>query len=85
MPPLHAGMRAKEWIAAFQAAYDDLRARLERGEETWLDPYAAEEPAVFFAVCTEMFFDVPEEFRTEYPTLYAQLSAFYKQDPARVA
>jgi len=85
MPPLHAGMRAKEWIAAFQAAYDDLRARLERGEETWLDPYASEEPAEFFAVCTEMFFDVPEEFRTEYPMLYAQLSAFYKQDPARVA
>jgi Mlc titration factor MtfA (ptsG expression regulator) len=32
-----------------------------------------------------MFFDVPEEFRAEYPALYAQLSAFYKQDPARAA
>jgi Mlc titration factor MtfA (ptsG expression regulator) len=84
MPPLHAGMRAKDWIEAFQAAYDDLHVRLERGEETWLDPYAAEEPAEFFAVCSEMFFDVPEEFRTEYHSLYAQLSAFYKQDPARV-
>jgi Mlc titration factor MtfA (ptsG expression regulator) len=85
MPPLHAGMRAKDWIAAFQAAYEDLRARLERGDETWLDPYAAEEPAEFFAVCSEMFFDVPQDFRAEYPALYAQLSAFYKQDPARVA
>jgi Mlc titration factor MtfA (ptsG expression regulator) len=85
MPPLHAGMRATDWIEAFQSAYEDLQARLERGEETWLDPYAAEEPAEFFAVCTEMFFDVPEEFRAEYPALYAQLSAFYKQDPAHVA
>ena len=85
MPPLHADMRSKDWIAAFQDAYDDLCARVERDEDTWLDPYAAEEPAEFFAVCTEMFFDVPEEFQAEYPTLYAQLSAFYKQDPARVA
>ena len=85
MPPLHAEMRAKDWIEAFQAAYEDLHARLERDEDTWLDPYAAEEPAEFFAVCSEMFFDVPEEFRAEYPALYAQLSAFYKQDPARVA
>jgi Mlc titration factor MtfA (ptsG expression regulator) len=84
MPPLHAEMRAKDWIEAFQAAYEDLHARIERDEDTWLDPYAAEEPAEFFAVCTEMFFDVPEEFRAEYPALYAQLSAFYKQDPARV-
>jgi MtfA peptidase len=85
MPPLHREMRAQDWVAAFQAAYDDLRARLDRGEETWLDPYAAEEPAEFFAVCTEMFFDVPEEFRAEYPALYAQLRAFFKQDTARAA
>jgi Mlc titration factor MtfA (ptsG expression regulator) len=84
MPPLHATMRAADWIEAFQTAYDDLRARLDRGEETWLDPYAAEEPAEFFAVCTEMFFDVPEELRVEYPALYAQLRAFFKQDPAGV-
>jgi hypothetical protein len=84
MPPLHRDMRASEWVAAFQTAYDDLRARLDRGEDTWLDPYAAEEPAEFFAVCTEMFFDVPEELHAEYPALYAQLSAFFKQDMARV-
>jgi len=85
MPPLHAGMRARDWIGAFQSAYDELVARLDRGEETWLDEYAAEEPAEFFAVCTEMFFDVPEEFRAHYPALYAQLRAFFKQDTARLA
>ena len=85
MPPLHAEMSSKDWIEAFQGAYDDLCARVERDEDTWLDPYAAEEPAEFFAVCTEMFFDVPEEFHAEYPALYSQLRAFYKQDPARAA
>ncbi len=83
MPPLHREMRTGAWITAFQSAYDDLVRRLERGQETWLDPYAAEEPAEFFAVCTELFFDVPAEFRAEYPAVYAQLAAFFRQDPAQ--
>lgn len=83
MPPLHRGMHAGAWTETFQAAYDDLIRRLDRGEEPWLDPYAAEEPAEFFAVCVEMFFDVPAAFRDEYPALYAQLAAFFRQDPAR--
>ncbi len=83
LPPLHRGMRAGEWVESFQAAYDDLTRRLDRGEEPWLDPYAAEEPAEFFAVCAEMFFDVPGTFRTEYPALYAQLAGFFRQDPAQ--
>ncbi len=54
-----------------------------RGERPWLDAYAAESPAEFFAVCTEMFFDVPERFALEYAALYAQLAAFYGQNPAQ--
>lgn len=83
VPPLHAGMRLPEWRAAFDDAYEDLLDQLERDEEPWLDPYAAEDPAEFFAVCSEMFFDVPKRFAREYPAVYAQLAAFYKQDPAR--
>jgi len=82
VPPLHAGMRLAEWTAAFDDAYEDLLEQLDRDEEPWLDPYAAEDPAEFFAVCSEMFFDVPERFAAEYPGVYAQLAAFYKQDPA---
>ena len=83
LPPLHRGMRAGKWSESFQAAYDDLVQRLDRGEEPWLDPYAAENPAEFFAVCTEMFFDIPTAFRAEYPALYTQLAAFFRQDPAQ--
>ena len=79
VPPLHSGMRVPEWVAAFDAAYDDLVDQLERGEEPWLDPYAAEDPAEFFAVCAELFFDVPERLRSEYPDVYAQLARFFKQ------
>jgi Mlc titration factor MtfA (ptsG expression regulator) len=82
MPALHRNMPHDDWVAAFQTAFDDLNARLDRDEETWLDPYAAEDPSEFFAVCTELFFDVPEKLDSEYPAIYAQLAAYYRQDPA---
>jgi Mlc titration factor MtfA (ptsG expression regulator) len=84
VPPLHGDLRVPEWVAAFDAAYDDLSEQLERGVEPWLDAYAAEDPAEFFAVCAEMFFDVPQRFRAEYPSLYDQLARYFKQDPAAV-
>ena len=55
---------------------------LERDKETWLDPYAAEAPAEFFAVISEAFFEAPNETRRRYPEVYEQLRRFYRQDPA---
>lgn len=82
VPPLHRGMDRAGWSATFQREYDGLVVRLDAGEETWLDPYAAENPGEFFAVCTEMFFDVPVELKTEHPALYQLLSQYFRQDPA---
>ncbi len=50
VPPLHVGMDRRAWIAAFKQAYDGFCDALERGRDTWLDPYAAEHPSEFFAV-----------------------------------
>jgi len=85
VPPLHADMRTPEWVAAFDAAYDDLTAQIERGVTPWIDPYAVEDSAEFFAVSVELFFDMPKELRKEYPDVYAQLTRFFKQDPAAAA
>jgi Mlc titration factor MtfA (ptsG expression regulator) len=82
LPPLQEGMRREEWTRAFRTAFDDLLLQLDRGREPWIDPYAAEDPGEFFAVCTEVFFDLPDEFARRYPLVYAQLAAFFKQDPA---
>jgi MtfA peptidase len=82
MPPLHAGMDRAAWRAAFQAAYEGFQDALERGKDTWLDPYAAEHPSEFFAVVSEAFFEEPGETRRRYPDVYDQLKLFYRQDPA---
>jgi len=82
IPPLHAGMKVSAWTDAFQGAFDDLAKRLEDGEDTWLDPYAAESPGEFFAMCVEMFFDLPAGLEAHYPAVYRQLSDWFRQHPA---
>jgi hypothetical protein len=64
------------------AAYDVFCARIDRGDDTAIDPYAAESPAEFFAVLSEVFFAEPLLLHREYPDVYGQFAAFYRQDPA---
>ena len=80
-PPLHAEMDGAVWYRVFSDAYDDLVARIDAGEETAIDDYAAEGPDEFFAVTSEYFFELPEVLDECYPKVYAELRAFYRQDP----
>jgi Mlc titration factor MtfA (ptsG expression regulator) len=48
----------------------------------YLDPYAAEDPAEFFAVVSEAFFEMPLLVKQRFPAVYEQLALFYRQDPA---
>lgn len=82
LPPLHVGMDRRAWHEAFRAAYEGFCDAVERDKDTWLDPYAAENPAEFFAVISEAFFISPAEARRRYPDVYEQLKLFYRQDPA---
>jgi len=80
-PPLHRGMSARAWTGVFRAAYDRLHAALDAGRATRLDPYAAEDPAEFFAVASETFFTRPDILLEDFPDVYEQLASFYKQHP----
>lgn len=82
-PPLHRNMSTARWSQVFQSAYDDFSARVERNEDTAIDPYAAESPAEFFAVSSEAFFTTPSLLKQSYGQVYSQLKDYYRQDPAR--
>ena len=82
VPPLHAGMDRRAWRAAFDEAYAGFCDAVDRGRDTWLDPYAAEHPSEFFAVISEAFFREARETKRRYPDIYDQLALFYRQDPA---
>ncbi len=60
-------------------AYHALRAGVDRPP---LQPYGATNPAEFFAVATEAFFDVPVTLEHHEPALYGVMRNFYEQDPA---
>ncbi|HEX4883645.1 MAG TPA: M90 family metallopeptidase [Casimicrobiaceae bacterium] len=81
-PPLPPDLDAGQWRATLAEAYDDFAARVDRDEDTAIDPYAAESPGEFFAVLSEVFFADPGLLRDEYPRVYALLARFYRQDPA---
>ena len=81
-PPLHEDMSREAWMQDFSRAYRDFCARVDRGEDTEVDPYAAENPAEFFAVLSEVFFETPQVLKRIYTEVYRQLSRFYRQDPA---
>ncbi len=81
-PPLHPEMDPRRWAGTMQAAFDGLGAAVDRGEETAIDPYAAEAPEEFFAVVTEHFFLDPGLLREAFPDVYRELALYYRQDPA---
>jgi MtfA peptidase len=81
-PPLPDDDARRAWQRVMREAYDDFCARVDAGEETAIDPYAAENPGEFFAVLSEVFFAEPVLLQDEYPAVYREFARFYRQDPA---
>ena len=71
------------WRRCFDTAYAAHVRAVEAKRTVLLDPYGAEDPAEFFSVITETFFERPAAFREAHPELYAQLCAVYRQQPDR--
>jgi hypothetical protein len=83
-PPLTPGLSRADWARDFQSAYEKLCAALDRDEPVRIDDYAGESPAEFFAVLSEAFFLAPTVVESDFPAVYRQLVAFYRQDPLTV-
>src|SRR5262245_49946622 len=78
-PYLESRGQYAAWARAMGPEYERLR---EAPEDGVLGEYAATNPAEFFAVATEVFFERPEALRLRHPKIYAELSRYYGLDPA---
>ena len=67
---------------ALEAAHEELCDAVDRGDDTLLDPYGAEDLTEFLAVAAEMFFSRPSDLRTHHPSLYGILRVSFALDPA---
>lgn len=70
------------WARVLQKDYQKLIQAAKQNYPTLLDKYGATDPAEFFAVATEFFFEKPRELKQLHPDLYSELKRFYHQDPA---
>ena len=77
-PALPAALR-RDWDRVCQDVFADLVAGVPRPPMRW---YGATNPAEFFAVATEVFFDQPHELAWLEPRLYGLLTRYYRQQPA---
>jgi len=84
-PILEHHSRYKAWAQVLSAEYEALQKRKETRSRSVLDKYGATDPAEFFAVATETFFEKPGQMRKNHPELYEELKDYYKLDPAEWA
>lgn len=75
-PPLPRDWQ-RQWASDFQRAFDAVCDDVDAGRATAIDPYAAEAPEEFFAVCTEYHFSDAGTLRGAYPAVAAHLERFY--------
>ncbi len=72
----------EDWARVLGENYQEMLDDLFERRRPVLDPYGATNPAEFFAVATETFFEEPERLQKEASDLYAALEKFYGLDPA---
>ena len=73
--------RYARWAAVLGAEFNALQQRLARGETGVIDAYAGTDPAEFFAVVSEHFFEQPMALAAAHPALYGELVHCYRTDP----
>lgn len=80
-PILDSSSAYRAWARLFSQEYQDLHRALEKHQHTIIDPYGATNPAEFFAVVTETFFEKPKLLQKKNAELYEVLKNFYRLDP----
>ena len=85
VPPLADREHYATWSRIVGEEYEALVRHANDGTATLLDTYGATNPAEFFAVATECFFEKPRSLERHRPELYAELRRFYRRDPAALA
>jgi len=80
-PFLGSAERYRSWSETLARDFALLRRDTDWGYRDVLDPYGATNPAEFFAVATETFFELPHALAARHPALYDEFLKFYRVDP----
>lgn len=81
MPILTNRELRQRWTQVFSHEYAQLQQQARHGEPALLDHYGATDPAEFFAVASEVFFEQPTALALQHASLYELLSRYYRINP----
>ena len=76
-PPLQSDMDPTRWTQTMADGFADFQKNRKAG----LDRYGATNPAEFFAVLSEVFFETPTKLLDAYPEIYEIMVKFFRQTP----
>ena len=77
---LGRGRRAR-WARVMGAEFALLQQRAASGQPSLMSDYGATDPAEFFAVASEVFFEQPQRLAAEHPALFRELSGLFRVNP----
>ncbi len=69
------------WARVLGSEYQRMLRKCDKGRKTLMNKYGATNPAEFFAVATETFFEKPRQMSRKQPELYNELKDYYQLDP----
>ncbi|PCI59832.1 MAG: hypothetical protein COB35_10430 [Gammaproteobacteria bacterium] len=69
------------WSQVFSEEFKALQQSLAEHKTSLIDRYGATNPAEFFAVVTELFFECPEQLAQQHAELFGLLQNYYRLDP----
>lgn len=69
------------WAQVLGGEFMALQEKARVDQSTLFSHYGATNPAEFFAVVSEVFFERPREMAEQHPALYRELGNFYRLDP----
>lgn len=78
-PLLYSKAAYKSWAYVFGQEFEKLQH--SQPGESIIDHYGASDPAEFFAVVTETFFEEPLQLYEQHRELFEQLKSYYRLDP----
>jgi Mlc titration factor MtfA (ptsG expression regulator) len=81
MPRLESREQRDQWTRVFNDAYRAFERAASSGRRTLVDTYGIGDPAEFFAVVTESFFERPLALKREDAALYDVVARYYRVDP----
>jgi Mlc titration factor MtfA (ptsG expression regulator) len=82
VPLLRSRQQEQSWSSVMRVEFASLQAASDTGIPTLLDHYGATNPAEFFAVAVEAFFERPKSMKFRHPRMFEELQRYFQQDPS---